>query len=122
MRKTYLRTTKNLYSCTDNGITVFYSYQTPVAIQDENNILYVSQNYWSVSTGRHLTWIDGGSTEAKNKRLKNDVFEKLKERHGVERSYSYQSSFINPRQNLKTVEEVLNYDASLPEDKQLLKI
>ena len=49
----YLRSTKNLYSHFVNGKQLFFSYQTLVAIDD-----LVSVNNWSVSTGRHLTWIN----------------------------------------------------------------
>ena len=49
----YLRSTKNLYSHFVNGNQLFFSYQTLVAIDD-----LVSVNNWSVSTGRHLTWIN----------------------------------------------------------------
>ena len=55
----YLRTTKNLYSHFVNGKQLFFSYQTLVAIDD-----LVSVNNWSVSTGRHLTWINQSREEA----------------------------------------------------------
>jgi len=49
----YLRTTKNLYSHFVNGKQLFFSYYTLVAIDD-----LISVNNWSVSTGKHLTWIN----------------------------------------------------------------
>ena len=73
--KTYLRTTKNLYSDMVNGYQVFYSYNTAIGIND-NGKLILSENVWSTTTGRHLTWIDGGSKEAKESRIKyNDLLE-----------------------------------------------
>ena len=84
----YLRTTKNLYSIdvdswkTGNEIEVFYSYITPVAFK-ENGVLTVSQNQWSVTTGRHLTWIDGGTPEAKKKRVDWEAWQALKSQHGI---------------------------------------
>ena len=40
---------------------------------------YLSENVWSTTTGRHLTWIDGGSKEAKESRIKyNDLLEIFK--------------------------------------------
>jgi hypothetical protein len=120
MQKHYLRTTKNLYSCTDNGVTVYYSYVTPVAIRDPFGVLHVSQNGWSVTTGRHLTWIDGGSPEAKKKRLNGEDFVKLMKLYGVERSYGLQSGFIRPKTD--TVPDIIKFDAQLPDRLQLLKI
>ena len=49
----YLRTTKNLYSHFVEGRQLFFSYQTLVAIDN-----LISVNDWSVTTGRHLTWIN----------------------------------------------------------------
>ena len=49
----FLRSTKNLYSHFVNGKRLFFSYQTLVAIDD-----LISVNNWSVTTGRHLTWIN----------------------------------------------------------------
>lgn len=122
LQKHYLRTTKNLYCCSDNGITVYYSYVTPVAIKDGFGVLHVCENVWSVTTGRHLTWIDGGTPEAKQKRLKYNEFEKLKDIYGVEREYWLNSSYINPAMNIKTVQDVIKFDDMLPDSLQLLKI
>lgn len=120
MQKHYLRTTKNLYSCTDSGVTVYYSYVTPVAIRDPFGVLHVSQNVWSSTTGKHLTWIDGGSPEAKKKRLAFSDFTKLKNIYGVERSYDLQASFIRPKTD--TVPDIIKFDEQLPDSLQLLKI
>lgn len=42
-------------------ITLFYSYETIVAYRDDTDGLTVSQNQWTVTTGKHLNWIDGGN-------------------------------------------------------------
>jgi hypothetical protein len=60
----YLRTTKNLYSHIVNGRELFFSYQTLIAIDD-----LISVNKWSVTTGRHLYWINP------NKEIRVDDFE-----------------------------------------------
>ena len=52
-RPNYLRTTKNLYCHFVEGRQLFFSYYTLVAIDD-----LISVNDWSVTTGRHLTWIN----------------------------------------------------------------
>ena len=120
MQKHYLRTTKNLYSCTDNGVTVYYSYVTPVAIKDPFNVLHVSTNIWSSTTGKHLTWIDGGSPEAKKRRLDGADFKKVRDIDGVERSYNLQSSYIRPKTD--TVPDIIKFDEQLPDSLQLLKV
>jgi hypothetical protein len=60
----YLRTTKNLYSHFVDDKELFFSYQTLVAIDN-----LISINDWSVTTGRHLTWINP------NKEIRVDDFE-----------------------------------------------
>ena len=120
MQKHYLRTTKNLYSCTDNGVTVYYSYVTPVAIRDPFGVLHVSANIWSSTTGKHLTWIDGGSVEAKKRRLAHADFKKLMNIYGVEREYWLNSGFVRPKTD--TVPDIIKFDEQLPDSLQLLKI
>jgi len=63
-RPNYLRTTKNLYSHFVDDKELFFSYQTLVAIDN-----LISINDWSVTTGRHLTWINP------NKEIRVDDFE-----------------------------------------------
>ena len=77
-KKHYLRTTKNLYYIDEKpDLRVFYSYSTPVALRIDG-VLKVSENQWSITTGRHLTWIDGGNKKA---RLKAEDFNKLLKEH-----------------------------------------
>jgi hypothetical protein len=85
-------------------------------------VLHVCENVWSVTTGRHLTWIDGGTPEAKKKRVSYSDFQKLKDIYGVEREYWLNSSYINPKADIKTVKDVINFDALLPDSLQLLKV
>jgi hypothetical protein len=87
MLKRYLRTTKNLYSCiVQSGVEVFYSYITPVAIQVRGD-LFVCENQWSTTTGRHLTWIDGGD---KTGRMRYKDFQELCNKYKIERNYNLQ--------------------------------
>ena len=87
MIKNYLRSTKNLYSCFINGYQVYYSYNTAVGIRYPNNDLYVANNVWSTTTGRHLTWIDGGSKEAKESRIKYSDLLKIFEDKNINKYY-----------------------------------
>ena len=85
--KTYLRTTKNLYSDMVNGYQVFYSYNTAIGINN-NGKLILSENVWSTTTGRHLTWIDGGSKEAKKSRIKYSDLLKIFEDKNINKYYN----------------------------------
>ena len=72
-KKHYLRSTRNLYYIDEKPqLRVYYSYTTPVALMIDGH-LKVSQNQWSITTARHLTWIDGGN---KQNRLKPKEFNK----------------------------------------------
>jgi len=76
--KVYLRSTRNLYFLMDNGMKVFYSYSTPVAFQPINSAeVVVCENVWSVTTAKHLNWIeDWAGYPRKQNRLKRDEFKK----------------------------------------------
>ena len=78
MKKHYLRSTRNLYYIDEKpNLRVYYSYSTPVALMIDGH-LKVCENQWSITTARHLTWIDGGN---KKSRLKKEDFQKLLDEH-----------------------------------------
>jgi len=52
-KPSYPRSTRNFYQHTVNGLTLYFSYQTLIAIDN-----LISVNNWSVSTARHLFWIN----------------------------------------------------------------
>ena len=82
-KKHYLRTTRNLYYIDEKPqLRVYYSYTTPLALMIDGH-LKVSQNQWSITTGRHLTWIDGGD-KVKKLRLKPEEFNELVKQHKPE--------------------------------------
>lgn len=56
---------------TIGSVTMFYSYQTLVAFQDDDG-LKVCQNIWGTTTGKHLNWIDDGDHKS---RLSPDAFQ-----------------------------------------------
>ena len=83
-KKVYLRTTRNLYYKQEKpNLRVYYSYITPVALEIDG-VLKVSENQWSVTTARHLTWIDGGNKKA---RLKREEFNQLIKQHKPEPNF-----------------------------------
>lgn len=56
------------------NVTVWFSYQTPVAFQVPGNPRVVRENDWGPTTGKHLKWIDGGD---KSNRVSGQEFERL---------------------------------------------
>ena len=52
-KPSYSRSTRNFYQHTINGLTLYFSYQTLIAIDN-----LISVNKWSKSTARHLSWIN----------------------------------------------------------------
>ena len=52
-KPSYPRSTRNFYQHTINGLTLYFSYQTLIAIDN-----LISVNNWSKSTARHLYWIN----------------------------------------------------------------
>jgi hypothetical protein len=55
-------------------VTVYFSYETPVAFEAPGHGLVVRVNDWGPTSGKHLNWIDGG--DHKN-RLPGSEFEPL---------------------------------------------
>lgn len=39
------------------NLTLYFSYDTVVAFQEEGHCLRVCENVWSVTTGKHLGWL-----------------------------------------------------------------
>ena len=52
-KPSYPRCTRNFYQHTINGLTLYFSYQTLIAIDN-----LISVNNWSTTTARHLYWIN----------------------------------------------------------------
>lgn len=48
---------KNLHLVRYATLKVWFSYQTPIAFQDGDSPIYVSENIWSKATGKHLNII-----------------------------------------------------------------
>lgn len=47
------------------NVTVWFSYQTPVAFQVNGGKRVVRENDWGPTTGKHLRWIDGGNKSSR---------------------------------------------------------
>ena len=92
MKKYYLKTTKNCYFIDEKpNLRVYYSYTTPVALQIDGN-LKVSENRWSITTAKHLNWIDDGN---KKDRLKPEEFNQLLKEHKPEPDFLKTVSMVS---------------------------
>jgi hypothetical protein len=58
-----------------NQEQLWFSYKTLVAFCRDGETIIVRENDWGPTTGKHLNAIDGGSKEAKKKRLSSQNFE-----------------------------------------------
>ena len=102
MTKYYLRTTKNCYYVQEKpNLKVYYSYSTPVALEIDW-ILKVSENQWSITTAKHLSWIDNGN---KKDRLNRDDFNLLLKEHKPETDFLKTVSMVSAMFGLMTQTE-----------------
>ena len=92
MKKYYLKTTKNCYFVQEKpNLKVYYSYTTPIALEIDG-VLKVSENHWTKTTAKHLTWIDGGNKKA---RLNRDEFNQLLKEHKPEPDFLKTVSMVS---------------------------
>lgn len=56
------------------GLDLYFSYKTVIAFR-KDGALTVRENSWGPTTGHHLSSIDGGTKEAKARRLSCEAFE-----------------------------------------------
>lgn len=64
----------NFCEVTVGDLSVYFSYQTPIAFYTPKTGRVVRQNDWSTTTGKHLNHCDGGSADAKRLRLPSNEF------------------------------------------------
>tara|TARA_B100000212_G_scaffold334472_1_gene305196 strand:+ start:2555 stop:3040 length:486 start_codon:yes stop_codon:yes gene_type:complete len=115
-KKIYLRTTRNLYAIEENGLKVFYSYSTPVAFQYKG-ALYISENVWSVTTAKHLNWIeDYCNVTRKKHRWNNAIFEERLAEYMQLRQFN--KAAPEPVDNLKVVSGVAAAFGLLADNKE----
>jgi len=102
MKKYYLRTTKNCYYVQEKpNLKVYYSYSTPIALEIDG-ILKVSENQWSITTAKHLSWIDNGN---KKDRLKREEFNQLLKQHKPEPDFLKTVSMVSAMFGMMTQTE-----------------
>jgi hypothetical protein len=66
--------TPNYATVEIGSLTLHFSYRTVIAF-DAGDGLVVRQNDWATTTGKHLNAIDGGSADAKARRIPGREFE-----------------------------------------------
>jgi hypothetical protein len=51
----------NLRRVTLGSLSIWFSYETPIAVSREDETPLVAQNIWTTTTARHLNILDGGN-------------------------------------------------------------
>lgn len=77
-------TVPNAHTVFLGDIALYFSYDTPIGVEEyrEGTVRrqIVRKNEWGPTTGKHLNRIDGGSEEAKARRVSSEEFtERLNE-------------------------------------------
>ena len=65
--------TPNTVGVTVDGVDIYFSYQTPIAIRHGGKLV-VRENNWGPTTGKHLNSIDGGK---KDERVSGECFKRV---------------------------------------------
>lgn len=52
----------NFYEVQMGDLTVWFSYETPIAFKKTNDITYVRQNQWGRTTGKHINMVKANNT------------------------------------------------------------
>lgn len=68
--------TPNYATVTVGPLTLEYSYSTVIAFRSPETGRVIRSNDWGPTTGKHLNALDGGSAEAKKRRIPGDEFER----------------------------------------------
>ena len=88
------------------AVTVYFSYETPVAFKASGHGLVVRENDWGNTTGKHLNWIDGGNHKL---RLPGSEFEKqLQEVAGEDPDFLVDSNPLGLASKVSKLCEVLD--------------
>jgi hypothetical protein len=83
------------------NLKVYYSYSTPIALEIDG-VLKVSENQWSITTAKHLSWIDNGN---KKDRLNKNDFNLLLKEHKPEPDFLKTVSMVSAMFGLMTQTE-----------------
>ena len=86
-------------------ITVYFSYETPVAFEAPGHGLVVRENDWGNTTGKHLNWIDGGNH--KNRITGGKFKEQLQEVAGEDPDFLVDSNPLGLASKVSKLYEVL---------------
>ena len=87
------------------AVTVYFSYETPVAFEAPGHGLVVRENDWGNTTGKHLNWIDGGNH--KNRITGGKFKEQLQEVAGEDPDFLVDSNPLGLASKVSKLYEVL---------------
>ena len=88
------------------AVTVYFSYETPVAFEAPGHGLVVRENDWGNTTGKHLNWIDGGNH--KNRITGGKFKEQLQEVAGEDPDFLVDSNPLGLASKVSKLFEVLD--------------
>jgi hypothetical protein len=87
-------------------VTVYFSYETPVAFSAPGHGLVVRENDWGPTTGKHLNWIDSGDHKL---RIPGSEFEEqLQEVAGEDPDFLVDSNPLGMAAKVSKLFEVLD--------------
>lgn len=72
----WIGSTPNYATVEVGPIILHFSYKTVIGYQTAETGLVVRENEWGPTTGKHLNYLDGGSKDAKSRRLNGKHFER----------------------------------------------
>ena len=78
---------KSLYYVEQGNNTIYYSYNTCVAVTNSVGT-YVSENVWSVTTGKHLNRIEEITGSNKEYRMKYNDFRDFCIKNNINKTYN----------------------------------
>jgi hypothetical protein len=77
---------KSLYYVKQGNNTIYYSYNTCVAVTNQVDT-YVSENVWSVTTGKHLNKIEEITGSNREYRMKYNDFRDFCIKNNINKTY-----------------------------------
>ena len=73
----------NLTRVIVGDLSIWFSYETPIAFKVYGQPRVVRENVWGPTTGKHLNSIDGGTEKAKARRVSSDEFDRALDALGL---------------------------------------
>lgn len=68
------KVSNNFHELEIDGLCVWFSYETPIAVKDENGAVWVRKNDWGKTTGKHINIIKNSYVHTE---VSGEVFENM---------------------------------------------